>query len=337
MEQIENKRPLLSICIPTYNRAEVLQQMLETFVLNDDFDEEIEIVISDNASTDKTREVGENYAAKYSNIKYFRNEENIRDKNFPLSMDRATGEYLKLMKDNLIIATGGLKYMKEAIRENILERKSLFFTNGFLFNSPRRNVYYCQDFDDFIVHTSYRITSVTFFGCWREQWVKIVEREKYSSLQLAQDDWIYQVLKQSKDCVLYTKKFFSAIALGKRGGYNWFEVHVKNYYQILQPYVDGGLVSSCALRKEKKTYLKGLKPQLVYKYLWKIFPDWEFDFTGTTEILRNHFKGIPYFYWLMATLPFWGLWVGIKYKLMAWLIKIGAREFINQKRVDSKL
>lgn len=332
-----NIKPLISICIPTYNRADVLIKSLESYVNCNGFDDEIEVIISDNASTDKTQEVGEEYASKYANVKYFRNEENIRDKNFPLSLERATGEYLKLMKDNLILSKNGLIYLKDAIRQNLKDRRTVFFTNGFLYNSPKMDVCDCKGFDDFLVRISFRITGITFFGCWREQWPLVVEREKYSKLQLAQDDWIYQIIEHNPESLLYTKKFFSAIEVGKRSGYNWFGVHVDNYYQILQPYVDKGVVSMKALNREKKTYLKGLKPQIVYKYLWKIFPEWEFDMEGATEILRNHFGGLPYYHWLMVTLPLWGTWVGIKYKLKIILIKMGLKNSINKIRVDRKL
>lgn len=44
---MENKRPLLSICIPTYNRALALKRNLECLVELSGFDEEVEIVISD--------------------------------------------------------------------------------------------------------------------------------------------------------------------------------------------------------------------------------------------------------------------------------------------------
>lgn len=330
-------RPLISICIPTYNRGDVLRKSLDSYIDCDGFDEEVEIVISDNASTDNTQEVGEWYSSKYDNIKYFRNDNNIRDRNFPLSLERATGEYLKLMKDNLILSKQGINYLKEAIRKNIDRRTTIFFTNGFLFNSSRNDAFFCKDINDFIIHTSYRITAITFFGCWREQWPLVTEREKYSKLQLAQDDWIYQLLIQKSESLLYTKKFFSAIEVGKRSGYNWFEVHVDNYYQILQSYFEQGMVSSEALKKEKKTYLKGLKPQLVYKYLWKIYPDWEFDMAGATGILKKHFSSLPYFYWLMITLPFWGVIEGMKYKIMALLIKLGLKDTINSIRVDRKL
>ena len=56
-----NKEPILSICIPTYNRAESLRTSLQQYVSCKGFDESIEIVISDNASTDDTRKVALEY------------------------------------------------------------------------------------------------------------------------------------------------------------------------------------------------------------------------------------------------------------------------------------
>ena len=50
-------RPLLSICIPTFNRGNILNDVLNNYVNNPQFDNEVEIVISDNASTDITAEI----------------------------------------------------------------------------------------------------------------------------------------------------------------------------------------------------------------------------------------------------------------------------------------
>ena len=70
--------PLLSICIPTYNREKYLQECLDSIIGQEGFStQDIEIVISDNASQDGTMSLVESYKAKYPNIQYFRNAENI--------------------------------------------------------------------------------------------------------------------------------------------------------------------------------------------------------------------------------------------------------------------
>lgn len=71
---------LLTICIPTYNRAYFLEEVLASVCaqLNEDVLKYVNIVISDNASPDNTTEIAEKYVSKYpDNIEYFRNGENI--------------------------------------------------------------------------------------------------------------------------------------------------------------------------------------------------------------------------------------------------------------------
>ena len=57
---IMDKQPLLSVCIPTYNRSTFLQEALMNLLDNQKTCEFcVEILISDNCSTDETESVGE--------------------------------------------------------------------------------------------------------------------------------------------------------------------------------------------------------------------------------------------------------------------------------------
>jgi len=68
----------LSFCIPTYNRAEYLRECLDS-VLDSakGFEDKIEIIVSDNASTDNTMEMVARYREKHPWIRYHRNESNL--------------------------------------------------------------------------------------------------------------------------------------------------------------------------------------------------------------------------------------------------------------------
>ena len=131
------------------------------------------------------------------------------------------------------------------------------------------------------------------------------------------------------------KKYFYMYEVGTRSGYNWFQVHVTNYYQILQPYVDRELISQSAIRKEKSLYIVALKPQLTYSYLYR-YPQWDFETTGKNKILWDNFKGIPMFYFVMAFLPITGSWILLKYKVRDLLIKHGVWDKIKHNKVVRK-
>ena len=92
-----NKKPILSLCIPTYNRSKYLKNTLESIVCQDVFcNGEVEIVVSDNASSDDTQQMMKEYIDKHKNIYYYRNEENVVDVNMPIVIQHANGLYRKL-------------------------------------------------------------------------------------------------------------------------------------------------------------------------------------------------------------------------------------------------
>lgn len=319
-----NKRPIVAFCIPTYNRASFLKQSLESYVTNDGFDDDVEIVISDNASTDETQSIGEYYANHYPNIHYFRNDENIRDANFPLALDRATAHYVKLMNDNIPIASGGLKFVKEHVRKHLVEKPPLFFVSNAIKGYSKENEVVCNNFEDFVSLLSRNITGISLFGAWKEHWIKVIERNKYSKMQLSQDDWCYQIVSSNSKTVLVSGCYgLKKRDIAKRSGYNWFQVQIENYYKILQPYIDKGLVSNKALRKEKEKCLKMIMPWIAKRYWIPIYPEWAFDYKGTTRILWENFKSIPLFYVIMITLPIWANWHVLKYYTKCLLKSVG--------------
>lgn len=315
-------KPIVSFCIPTYNRCDVLAKTLDSYISSDGFDESIEIVISDNCSTDNTPQICEKYTKKYPNIKYFRNTENIIDKNFPLSLDRGTGHYLKLMNDSLFISKDGVKYLKERIIEHMEDKAPLFFTSGFIFNHKMQDCVKCNSFDDFIKYVSYYVTAIGTFGAWSKDWINVKERTKYSLLKLSQDDWCYQIVASKHNAIVYTRPYYHKYSkAGGKSGYNWFEVHVTNYYKILDTYMQSGHLSKEALMSEKTSYIKELANYISLKYWINPNPDWKFDMSGATKTLWHHFKKIPLFHIMMLTIPIWGNWFVIKYYLKICLLK----------------
>lgn len=85
-------QPLVSIGIPVFNGERFINQALDT--LRAQTYDNLELVISDNASTDSTGEICREYASKDRRIKYFRNPVNIGlCKNFRRAVTLATGEY----------------------------------------------------------------------------------------------------------------------------------------------------------------------------------------------------------------------------------------------------
>lgn len=73
MNEHLDKKPLVSILIPTFNRAMLLKRAVES-VLKQDYPN-IEIIISDNASEDNTTDIVNSFSSE--KIKYIKREKNI--------------------------------------------------------------------------------------------------------------------------------------------------------------------------------------------------------------------------------------------------------------------
>lgn len=91
--------PLVSIAVPTCNRAAVLRESLEN-ICGQDYPR-LEILISDNCSTDGTEQVCRAAAAADSRIRYIRQAQNIGiHENHDFCMDEARGEFLCFFHDH---------------------------------------------------------------------------------------------------------------------------------------------------------------------------------------------------------------------------------------------
>lgn len=89
-------QPKVSVLIPVYNRSDLIVRAVRS-VLNQTH-QNLEVVISDNASTDDTWSVVERLAAADSRIRTFRNATNLGPtRNWIAGLERCSGEYLKVL------------------------------------------------------------------------------------------------------------------------------------------------------------------------------------------------------------------------------------------------
>lgn len=117
MNGIVNKPSLLSICIPTYNRDYMIRETLKllcpiTRLYN------VNIYISDNASSDNTSTIVKEYVEKYSNIVYVRQKENLGpDKNFEYVLKMPTTKYRWLLGDSCYFDENSLCMILSELQE----------------------------------------------------------------------------------------------------------------------------------------------------------------------------------------------------------------------------
>lgn len=93
------RAPRVTVGMPVYNSAKWLGQSIES-ILDQTFSD-LELVISDNASTDESWEIARHYAEKDSRVRLFRNPTNVGvGNNYSLLVGYARGQYFKWASSN---------------------------------------------------------------------------------------------------------------------------------------------------------------------------------------------------------------------------------------------
>ena len=138
-----NKVPLVSIGVPVFNGEKTLVAALES--LTKQSFNNIEIIISDNASTDSTQTICEKFAEKDSRVNYIRQEKNIGSaKNFEFVFKKSYGKYFMwaaaddIRSDNFI--NENINFLEKntdysaSTSPNCFEKKSSMSTKKIIFS-----------------------------------------------------------------------------------------------------------------------------------------------------------------------------------------------------------
>lgn len=131
----------LAICIPTYNRGEKIRNMLDHTA---EFAEQVGITIhiSDNCSTDNTKEIIREFTEKYSNVYYYKQKKNIGWlANFDFIVHETKAEYRWLCGDDDLINLDQITHILKLLSKNV----QLLIVNGG--RKISENKFQCNAFD----------------------------------------------------------------------------------------------------------------------------------------------------------------------------------------------
>lgn len=127
--------PVLSVAIPTYNRAETLRRQLGSlFGQIVGCQEDVEVVVSDNASPDTTGRVVDEMRCYFPRLRYVRNDENL---GLLRNVDRAVracgAEYVWIVSDDDVLMPYAVETVLAAIRGACKEgsRATFILLSGF--------------------------------------------------------------------------------------------------------------------------------------------------------------------------------------------------------------
>ena len=240
--EFRDNEKLLSLCIPTYNRAACLhQQFLRLLTLSKEELESIEIIISDNCSTDETEQIVHQFQDKIA-FKYLRNSDNLGpDGNFLQCLQTSTSKYVWLLGDDDFLRTEHISALL-----SILANEDLGLIHV---GAPNNGKFYriYEDDDNFMSDIGVMITFMSA-NIFRRETVQQMDFNKYRNTNLLQVPMYFSAAFASKKNAILHRVFYDpATVAASNGGYNLIRVFVKNLSEILDEFEEKGLSPHSAI------------------------------------------------------------------------------------------
>lgn len=270
--------PLISIAIPTYNRATLLVDTLNALVTHPELmSDDIELVISDNASTDTTADVVRDFSTRTGKaVRFNRNASNVGiDGNIHAVSNLATGRYLLLMSDDDFLKPGALTRLTELV----LQHPDLLFcfANGGSFSGrydpaatlpsliqlPRTLV--TKDPDVVLQTIWIWSTFISAFFVERQAWVNTPDRERFIGSDIYLTHVLYRVLagNRGRTCVV-TSEQLSAARMEYTGSFRIFHAFGNSFLGLVCDEAPRLGLGKPAMRAVKlATIRKGLPPMIL--------------------------------------------------------------------------
>jgi glycosyltransferase involved in cell wall biosynthesis len=296
---------ILTICIPTYNRSEILNISLKRICsqLQNEIAENVCIFVSDNCSHDSTKDVVLKYINEGYPIVYNRNEKNLGSNgNFQVCFRKVDSKYMWLLGDDDFIFEGSISYILK-----LLEEKDY----GHLYLKMRQKDEQDEEFpsktDDYIKSVSFMFTFMSAHIINTSNIKNAPDSNNYLDSWLIHIPFYINAAKNKNvesNIIINRQILDPGHASSSNGGFNYFEVTVKNYLKIIRDMAEMDYI-------EKKTYLymkrDHLKKWLVphfYQYVILRKLDANYDLTDSWNYLFAEYKHDAYFYIELLYYPF---------------------------------
>lgn len=277
---------LVSICIPTKDRAALLDETIKS-IFDEPIDKKLyEIVVSDNSDDDATFQVVEKYKSLGMNCVYYRNPE----KGFYNSIQAlllGNGKFLKLHNDYTKFKLGCFQQLIDLVSNNLDHKPQMLFTDG---NLKLGTTLRFSNFDSFLDGSSYWNTWSSAFSIWKDDLhilpsgtTDLNDQFPHTSLLFHNND--------KESYLIDDRNLFENSKVSKKGGYNIFYNFCVLYVEMLQ----------ALLRQEtiSENTFKSIKRKLGYQFVPIWFcnsvmskGDFSFNNAGCIQNILKHYSKI---------------------------------------------
>ena len=254
-----DKRPILSIAIPTYNRVNNLKQALSK-VLEYTKGMDIEIFISDNASTDETQAYVQEIRQIYPYVGYYRNEANLGlDGNFLNCFNKAKGKYLLMLSDDDILLPGAIEDIFIAIKSNpvFIHLNNYWVHDKSTSRFPERGIVYYSDKNDYLEMMGIFITFTSTLVYNVDLVRQVVDKKRFYGENLLLSHVALETMRNSGKYALITRNCLDTPTSPL--SYDLYKTWIYGFEKLI---IDTG--NACGFDKRR------LERLLYHKFKWEI-------------------------------------------------------------------
>lgn len=285
---------LLSLCVPTYNRARFLEESLPAILssIPPEDHPEVELVISDNASTDDTQSVIAAYRHQYPHLNWtvIRQESNIGPSNVTVVTQYAQGEFVWILSDDDIVLPGATEHILSRIR-------SQSDLNGIIANyAPFKNdIRYLklpvlpqtttpQTPDEWLGFLSSQLTFISIL-VYRRSLTQLPAQHRLLS-SLCQCYMFLDVIRRGH--IAYLPQAVLAVRGNNSGGYGFFQVFVGEFEQVLV-YANELGFSQDSIRQARDRHMPFLLSFAVGSRLNSVQGKFKPDLRGDVQLILKYY------------------------------------------------
>ncbi len=297
-----NNKPLLTIAIPTFNRAKYLRELLSSLFAQLTVHDNVELLISDNASPDETPDVMRDFESRGMRFRYIRNRMNIgSDANFLQCYEQAAGKYFWLFGDDDLLLDGGMGTITR-----LLDQQELDFVcvaPSVFEETPAEILQKKRIVPTRIVNDRFELAALTNLhsdliyissGIINKERISSLQHPEFSSLigtNLVQLGWILTSLRYFRRGLFVQLGVLAARVGNSPGGLGGAEIFGKNYRHIVSSMLGNDSELAAKLLNEHM--------RIWFPRNWQHFRAEGLDLEKRQEFLTASFKTNPW-YWIAA-------------------------------------
>ncbi|MFN8429636.1 MAG: glycosyltransferase family 2 protein [Spirosomataceae bacterium] len=252
---------LLSITIPTFNRAEILEKNLHQLFsqISPEMLNEVEIIVSDNCSSDNTEEIIIPFKTSNTNFMYIKNHQNLGwGLNFFQCFNLAKGKYIIILSDDDLIMDGKLEFIIKILKEKeygVICLRAFGFSENYKdeFPGERGGIFEFKEFNSFLRKAFPQITllSSTILN------KSIIQNYKTNDINPGNFAHLHLILECSSQANFnaYVDDYVIAVQRDNSSNYSYSKVFVLELWKLLYDYTRLGITTQTLEYLEKKMLL----------------------------------------------------------------------------------